>query len=188
MWDFSIIFADFVECTAKGSHYLRHHQHSPGTISWKNRDNDPFFNVTEVMVRQREDTKIVCDLTNGSVVSKDKVRWFHNDLEVDFGHRYLKDSRTGQVTIMNVRFEDGGIWHCQDRDSGMAGYPVHVIVLGKLILICNVTCEKFFASIWKYNSILRLQKYFIIQHHFTIQQLRMTFQKLLHDMKVFLFS
>ncbi len=119
-----------MECVTKGSHFLRHHQH-PGSVSWKLRDNDGFANVTELLARQREDRKISCDLTNGTIVSKDGVKWFHNDIEVDFGHRYSKDSRSGQLTIANVRFEDGGLWHCQDRESGSVGFPVHIIVLGK---------------------------------------------------------
>lgn len=101
------------------------------------------------MVHQREDAKIICELTNSSAISKEKLRWFHNGLEIDFGHRYSKDTRTGHITIVNVRFEDGGLWHCQDRDSGAMGNPVHVIVLGNcenllffLVLFAVYCCER----------------------------------------------
>lgn len=123
--------SDSVECATKASHFLRHHQHTVGSVSWKSRDDSDASNRTDLMVHQREDAKIICELTNSTtIVSKEKLRWFHNGMEIDFGHRYNKDIRTGHITIVNVRFEDGGLWHCQDRDTGVAGNPVHVIVLG----------------------------------------------------------
>ncbi|XP_065200861.1 hemicentin-2 [Planococcus citri] len=138
-WTFTIVFiwllnnnkCYFVECATKASHFLRHHQHTVGSVPWKSRDEltDVNANKTDLMVHQREDAKIICELTNSSAIAKEKLRWFHNGLEIDFGHRYSKDTRTGHITIINVHFEDGGLWHCQDRDSGLMGNPVHVIVL-----------------------------------------------------------
>lgn len=126
------MFTEYVQCAAQGSHYLRHHQHNSDNVSWNSRDSDALINSTSTMVRQREEAKIKCDLVNSSFSSKDKILWFHNEIEIDFGHRYMKDPRTGQITIVNVHFEDDGIWYCQDQETGLVGYPIQIIVLGKL--------------------------------------------------------
>lgn len=54
---------------------------------------------------------------------------------LDFGHRYAKDPDSGQLTINNVRLEDGGIWYCEDVTIGEIGKSVSLVVLGNTELL-----------------------------------------------------
>ncbi|XP_046676753.1 hemicentin-2 [Homalodisca vitripennis] len=109
---------------------LRHHQH--GVLSRRSREDGGGGGgntteeaaPTEYLVRQHEEVILQCEAnSSGSGV----VRWRHNGLEVEPGHRYNRDPQ-GRLTISSVRLEDDGTWQCDDRETGFAR-PIWLVVL-----------------------------------------------------------
>lgn len=100
----------------------------------KSRD-DVTANVTledpgpiEYIVRQHEEASLYCEVTNGTLGQN--LRWLHNGVEVERGHRYTHDIMSGRLIISSVRLEDDGMWQCEERDSAAGIRPISLIVLG----------------------------------------------------------
>ena len=81
---------------------LRHHQH--GVLISRRSREDSGGNTTaedlssiEYVVRQHEETTLLCDIAN--ITNGMSLRWLHNGIEIDPGHRYARDALTSRLTI-----------------------------------------------------------------------------------------
>nr|CAD7594446.1 unnamed protein product [Timema genevievae] len=113
----------------------------------------------EVTVSQHEEARLTCDLpadysrggdNGGSAPPRFEPVWRHGEEVVDavkvsgsmlgrvgsLGHRFTRDSITGQLNIANVRLEDDGLWRCEDREPVTGALlatsaPIRLVVLGE---------------------------------------------------------